>query len=276
MATMMATAREYISRMHWHWQNLNDAPDSSGSPWVHGRAWLHLGERRPDFRVEWLHGRLKLNAMLTLDRDERSVTLSVAIPGASYHLTADGLPAKLFARLPFRAWGRDRYNYEGSERAIGIRVFDSAVWWSIWEDDNDWRCSDPKWIRGRLGLNDIAKFLFGKETYSTTVVETRDVRIPMPEGAYDGVATRDIARWSRPRLPKMFHRTRMSVNIDIPKGIGVPGKGENDYDMGDDAIYAQSTTCSTIEEAIGKVVASALRTRMRHGGSHTFTPSEVP
>jgi hypothetical protein len=61
------------------------------------------------------------------------------------------------------------------------------------------------------------------------------------------------------------------TQVDIPGGIGMPGKGENDYDIDDDAVYGLSSSESTIEGAIGKVVASVLGTRMKRSGHHGWT-----
>jgi hypothetical protein len=50
----------------------------------------------------------------------------------------------------------------------------------------------------------------------------------------------------------------------------VPGKGENAWDCGPDGIFAMSGLGRTVEEAIGHVVAAALRDRHRRGHDHAY------
>lgn len=258
--------------MHFHWQNLSDTPGRERRGFWYGRAWLHLEENgRRVVRFEWCHGKPGLALELRLDRDDREACLHVAGLGFSYHLGYDGLPAWLLARLPF-SHNRTRYKYEGSERNIGVRVFDNAVWLSFWQDAMSWQHDDPWWYSGRLGLDDIANAIFGKVKYSTRDLEVRDIEIPMPERSYAAKATRQLARWTRPRWPwRPFSKERISVTVDIPGGIGMPGKGENSYDCGPDALFGMGTNAQTVEDAIGNVVASVFRTRLKYGGKHTYS-----
>jgi len=136
---------------------------------------------------------------------------------------------------------------------------------------HSWHSKTPRW---RYGHFDLADFLIGRRDMRWESVSKQDVSIPMPERWYDAtVEIRDHVSW-RKRLPWLTRRVRCA-NIDIPGGIGVPGKGENAWDCGDDAIFAMSCSADTVEDAIGKVVASVLHDRKRRGGSYLFTPSEA-
>jgi hypothetical protein len=156
-----------------------------------------------------------------------------------------------------------------SGRSFGIRFFDSAVWWDLGSDDYGWTKGRPKWKDGSwrpLGFN--------MRTTDPVVVETREVLVPMPERSYRGTATVTEAYWGYAKLPRFFHDKRRHVDINMHDGeqVGVPGKGENSWDCGDDAIFGMSTAERTPEDAVGKLVASALRTRRKHGWS--YAPSE--
>lgn len=267
--------REWLERHAFHWQNLNDGDfgdyDMKRAGWVHGRAWLNLLAddehwRGPRINVEWSHGKLKLSAQLNFNRDEREVMLNIGIPGASYYVTLQGVPASLLDRLPFKA-RRTEYSYMGSHRSIGFRVFDGALWLSLWEDMHEWRSSDPKWWRARIGLDDIADFLFGKVEYSTETIEERDVEIPMYEGVHQAQAKRTLSKWTRPRWPwKPFSKERVGVSIDIPKGIRTNHKGP---------LFGISTPAKTIAEGIGHVVSSVLRTRGQYVSKKSYEDGPI-
>lgn len=249
--------------MRFHWQNLSDAPGRERRGFWHGRAWLHFG-RRSVAKIEWTHGKLGLALTLDFDRSEREAHIHVAAPGFSYYVGAEGLPARLFNALPFK-YRRTEYNYMGDHRSIGVRFFDGKLWWSLWEDRHEWRHSDPKWMSGSF---DFVKALLGDTDYSRRVIEERDVMIPMPEKSYPAKAKLEVATWIRSRWPwGPFSKRGTYVQIDIPGGIGIPGKGENSWDCGDDALFGLSTKARTIEDGIGHVVASALSTRRKYGWS---------
>lgn len=254
-------------------QNLNEKPgDVLGSIWKHGRAWLHRvvdGESKwpPLATFEWSHGRTSLAATLHFNGGEREVTAHLAVPGGSYCATFV-MPRWLVERLPWKAHGR-KGGWDGVDRNIGIRVFDGAIWLSLWEDGMSWRSDDPWWTRATIRLDDL---LLGKAKYATREISKREVKVPMPEGSYDATATLEHATWTRPRWPwRPFSKELLRVKIDVPKGIGHPGKGENSYDCGPDATYGISTPARTVEEGIGKLVASVLRDRVRYGGGHADT-----
>ena len=226
-------------------------------------------------RAEWLHGKLGLAFELNFARDEREIQVHVAGPGFSYYLALAGIPSWLLDRLPFK-FHRTEYNYQGSDRSIGFRVFDAAVWVSIWEDRMEWRHTDPWWMNGRLGLDDVADLLFGKVKYSSREISKSEVQIPLPEKTYPATITIDASSWIRPRWPwAPFSKFRIGSDIKIPGGIPIPGKGESDYDIGDDAVHGFTSPAQTVEAAIGNVISSVLRTRMCRGGRHLMNGQEA-
>jgi hypothetical protein len=117
---------------------------------------------------------------------------------------------------------------------------------------------------------DFADFLLGDRVHSEEVlIRQPKLKIPMPEGTYDASAKLTRGTWKRPRWP--FPLVVMRVSIDIPDGIPIPGKGENSWDCGPDATYGTTGPASSIEEAVGDLVARTLETRKRRGGSADYS-----
>ena len=184
----------------------------------------------------------------------------------SIYLNAD---TPLLCRL------RDSLAPKYDEREISLHVSPkgnrTTVRWLLWHSTSSWSSRTPRW---RCGSFDLADSVLGRREMRWETVSTQIVSIPMPERTYEAtIEIRDHVSW-RKRLPFWTKRLRCA-DVEIPSGIGFPGKGENSWDCGDDATYGMSCGAETVEEAIGKVVASVMRDRMRYGGSHEFTPSEV-
>lgn len=258
------------------WQNLTDGVRSL---FEHGRAWLNRtadGEARwpPILKIEWSHGARVHGAALQLDfdREDREITLHVKAPLLFSYFVTVSMPRMLVDGLPWSYPNRGEYG--GWDRTIGVRVFSGAIWFSFWEDGMDWRSSDPKWMRRTIHVDDL---VFGKSKHESHELEAREVVIPMPERAYKGTAKLTRDTWTRPRWPwRPFSREIALVHIEVPGGIGKPGKGENDWDCGPDATYGITVPAVTIEDGIGKLVASVFRDRRRHGGGYGDTGGHDP
>ena len=206
-----------------------------------------------------------LGASVGVRDDEDPVSMSLHFWPMSLYASFETRRTKAFAKR-FTGWrtGEDRelsVTFGGSDRTV--------LRWSLWMSDSEWRGDDPKWRRGWLSLVEV---VLGKRQFRWEPKSTTDVLVPMPERSYPAtVELRDHVSWYK-RLP--FFETRMGhANIEIPGGIGHPGKGENAWDCGDDATYAMGCPADTVEDAVGKVVASVLRDRKRYGGTYEFTPS---
>lgn len=257
----------------WHWQNLNERRDGEGHPFFHGRAWFRFGEREYPVQVEWVHGSKRFGITVDLDRDEgREILLQLSVPPVSYFVGFPG-PRWLFDRLPF-SFGRKEFRYAGGDRSIGVRIFDSSIWWSLWEDKMESRSSDPRWMHGNVGLDDLAHFLFGKTKREEKVLEEHDVVIPLPERGYPAKVRIEASTYTRERWrwwPILDRRLYATIELEKPPVI--PGKGENSYDCGDDAIYSMSCSVGphdSIEEAIGKYIAAVLKYRRKRSGSYVY------
>lgn len=152
------------------------------------------------------------------------------------------------------------------ERRLELRFFDWGVWWNVWWRDDYTSSRDPRWRRGSWHYLDT---LLGRQKYSEETLVEREVVIPMPEGTYPAKLKLDRDTWRRARWP--WPRVVMRAKIDIPKGIPVPGKGDNSWDCGADATFGMTFPSSSVEHAIAHVVESCLKTRTRYGGALDYS-----
>lgn len=273
--------------MHTHSQNLNDRPDgSTGTILAHGRAWLHteIG-RRATFGVSWLAGWRHIGVELTVGDEESDLHVHLGLGpfaalgvlallwGGHFIWAALLLPFAIWtvwfnveALVPYDALAFGRFEYgrmagkprrEG--RTISLQWHHGALWWTLWMDQDVWSSTDPKWRRGSFNPVD---FLLGRHEFSRTEIETRSVRVPMPEGDYEATGMLELATWTRPRSPFTKRLTRATVEVET--GIPHPGKGTASYNCGEDRMYSITTPARTIEEGVEKFVAAVLDKRKRY------------
>lgn len=253
-----------------HWQNLNDKPGGrTGSPIRHGRAWLHAGRRR-EARIEWVLGKLDFSLAVAFSGDE-DIHGHVCLPlVALYWGLESPLASWVARRLSYSHTSRTYKDKAGApmvfydETRCGVSIHDWTIRLQPWTLDMEWNSKDPWWKRG-VSLN-IPDFLLGSPKHTQRVLEKLPVLVPMPERAYAGTCKVIERAWKRSRWP--FPTRLITTSIDMNEGeqIPFPGKGENSWDCGEDAIYGFSTPARTPEEAVGKLVASVLESRRRHGG----------
>jgi len=234
----------------------------------HGRARLHLGERT-SIRFEWGHGKtaggsFALMLYLAGGDSGRELSFRVGVPFlCGYFLTCD---SSAFARwMPHQLmWFQNvqRYVRIPVKRQIGVRFFDWILWVSLWEKSMEWNKSDPKWWSFRVNVPDV---LLGREKQleKTVIDEGHDV-ITMPEAdyPYDYAVVRSV--FKRPRWKR---RVTVRVEMELSTPIPVPGKGENDWDMGDDAIYSITFGDGvTVQQALARLREDTMRDRVKYGG----------
>lgn len=245
-----------------HWSNENDLPQGGTGPaWRAFRAFWYKSDNHgaSALRIEWYTGRHASSTGLEYTRDYSE----------DEHGWYVGLRRLfgLYITLPAKSQG-SRYDC----RYYGISIHDWAVWFKFGGTD-DWSNKDPWWWSFNF---QIADFILGdSKMVETELSKTREA-LPLPEGPVAVDVTLKYCVWRRPRWPWAIHRVyRAEVEPVDPDGIGVPGKGENAWDCGDSSIQSLCLVARTVEEALGSVVATVLRTRMRHGGSHEHTPAET-
>ncbi len=230
-----------------------------GSFWSH-----HMVERgRRNTTIQWW-----------LHRDGRpgsSVYLEIAVPCSSWfavRLRLGGDERELLFSLAFLRLGV--WLGFGVPALRGVRpqewelsTYEGVVRLELGADPDSWSRSEPWWRRWRV---EPAEVLFGRMRHSDRVVSHTETSIPMPERAYPCVVTLKDERWQRARLPWAAKKLRRA-HVEIDKGVPVPGKGENAWDIDDDAIFSSTFPAETVEQAIAGVVESAMKSRRRYGGS---------
>lgn len=147
-----------------------------------------------------------------------------------------------------------------------LSVHDGAIWWKFMAPVHYWSNKTPKWKDGRFHVDDL---LFGKSVCSKKYITQQEIEIPMPEKAYKAIATLIEVTWKRSRW---FSKTIKKVDIEMIKNeqIPIPGKAENSWDCGDDAVFSSCAPAETIEDGIGQFVTSILKTRMKRMGKHRW------
>lgn len=256
--------------MHFHWQNLNEKPAGRrGTGLRHGRAFWHFEHGR--VHCEWVLGRLGFH--LGFEANDEGVLFTLDVPLATLYLGVEDF--KWLRRLQPKEYRATTYPplapgyWTPKHRRSQIAIHGGGLWFTLWGDPDSWTRRLPWWSAG-VHL-DFRDFLFGRAAYSKRVLSVTETVVPMPERAYPCTVTLEESTWTRPRW---FPLRRLFAEVDVPGGIVHPGKGENSYDIDDDATYSLSCGASTVEEAVAAMVKSVMRDRRRHGGSVNWQPRE--
>lgn len=241
--------------IRWSSQNLNEkAGVVVGSMWRHGRGWLWLGSNC--IGLEWSFLAASSSGISIDLGGEDEFSLSIRVNRLF------GLYLSLSQLLP-RRWTRNWKWWDWSwGREFGISIHDGSIWFSIFNDTTGWS-SQNSWQEFNFHYVD---FLFGRMQSLTRLLDTGEITIAFPEGNYQVKYKKELRRWWRPRWP-FGKKTVIKFALDIDdKPIPVPGKGENSWDIDDDAIYSMYVCASTLHGAIGELTQSVYRSRLNYGG----------
>jgi hypothetical protein len=250
MATLLDGAWGWLS-----WQNLNE--DRKGDPkgWpYHGRAWLHLNKGVvASYNFSWhLWSRFCGVSFKVRPDCEGTFAASVALPPFAFWFNVDArgwlrkLADKVVALQPSDMG--DKVTWSGRE--LSLRVHDTAVWWNVWVCDHGWTSSRPRWRDGSfhpLGRN--------MRQGEPRVIEERDALIPMPERAYRATVRLEETRWGWTRLPRFLDKKTTSAEVKMYPGEEIPHRG--------DATFSQYSPAASVEDAVGRMVATVLKNRRR-------------
>lgn len=252
-------------RIHFHWQNLNDKPGGrQGWGLRHGRAWLRV--LSGGINVCWsFFGRGSGGCSVRATQSEEiGFRYHVGVPFLfAFFVTVYGGPFAAVAR-----WLLKRSNAGYDDRDTSLRFHDWAMWWTVWRDPHSWS-SDVPWYRE--GSFHIDRFLLGDRQYSERTLSVTPTAVAMPEATYEASVRLFEATWKRPRW---FALRIVRAEVKVPSGIPFPGKGENSWDCGEDAVFGQTSNSATVEAAVASIVESVLRSRRRYGGSVNWKPSK--
>jgi hypothetical protein len=272
-------------RLHWFRDKLGNARLSAyginesarkkpGSlPW-HARLWINI--MRLELAVEWsICRRAGAAFMFHIGEDDMpNMGINLGIPfimnlwvSLAHSVIKPLVPTVKRRRYEYSEEvghyvNSDRYWDMPITRRIGFKIFDGRLWielWSDWMDDGNNR----PWQSLVWSPTD---FFFGRARYSQrTVLHEELVMLVMPEGRYEGTLTMWEAQWKRPRWP--LATKAQKVSIEVADGIPIPGKGENDWDIDDDAIHEICVNAGSAQEGIRKLYDAVMRDRIKYASA---------
>jgi len=234
--------------VYWHSQNLSeDKFGRTKALWRHGRGWLRMPWATLGF--EW------------------------SVPTHFWHVGFDlgGGDSELFSTQfacgLFALW----FHYEPvkwrvvRDRSYQIAFHNGGMWVRCGTNRwGDWHKGQPWWMDWHF---DPLDFLFGRQKHRERDLEAVETLVPTPEGGVLATVRLFESTWERRRWPWWpLTRCLDRAEIELREPIPVPGKGENSWDCGEDAIYSLTCPARTVSEAVAAVVESYTRTRERHGG----------
>lgn len=242
--------------MHTHL--INDNRDKNdrivGSALWNGRGYIYFnsegGWQSKQLGLQWCLGKHARHTMLQMNTSfvfERELHFNIGLWGLFCLFFSITHPI-------FPHWKEDR--------TTGIRIFDNAIWIDIWVNENEWRRDWPFWKKThRISPADI---LLGRPEHCEGEVSEHQVMVKMPEGEYPAKVKMFTSTWKRPRWPFAKRLRRADIEPETP--IPLPGKGENSWDMDDDATYSMTCPAESPEEAAIRLAASVIRDREKYGG----------
>ncbi len=199
--------------------------------------------------------------------DSEKWQVAVAFPPVALWIGVEAFGLWKPQRKHIFSWDDNREVWLTDEREFQIAVHHWTVWLTLWGRLHEWQTVDPWWIRG-VSLN-LPDFILGRSRFTERVVGEFDVTIPTPEGTYQGRATITHCTWKRPRW---VAHSRTGTRVTIMNGIPFPGKGENSWDCGLDALWGYGCESTKPEAVIARGVQLALENRRRYGGSVEWKP----
>lgn len=149
-------------------------------------------------------------------------------------------------------------DYNSGEREIYIGAGNWTLRWRLWAYPYEGK---RQWNQGWFNLPD---FLFGRQKYSESPRQAFEGLVGMPEGFYKATVELYIATWKRPRWPWSTSVGRSSVEVE--GGVPVPGKGDNSWDLDDDALFASTGDATSVHEAVAEFRESVMRDRLSYAG----------
>lgn len=204
---------------------------------------------------------------VTLDADDSAIRVKAAAgPWLSIKIPIPGKLRERLAALVLR--GVPHRPYDDAD-VFAVSFHHGSVWWSIGHTPDAWSSTTPRWRHGSWNLVDA---LLGKTKRTREVLGEHEVDVPMTEGTYRWKVALFKDTTSRPRWP--FPSSWRGIEAEALEGqqIPFPGKGENSWDCGPDALFAISAEGRTLADGVTKVVSAVLNNRLRYGGSLTYRP----
>lgn len=263
---------------------INLFPDAVGEPRVYSFTINYSARKTPGARpwygafflywpgnhasIGWKLGARRLAAHLRLDdTGDEHLTLHLAFPflGAfwlslsrcSRLLQLLGLTWAQVREKPSRDW----------LRSIGFTFRHGTFWIDPWINPDEY----DKGRRHTLTIN-LADLLFGRPRVKVTTLACHGAVVQLPEGGYPATVRLYTATYKRPLAFRPW-RVVPRFDIEVEDGIPIPGKGDNSWDMEDDAVYEVSGAGDSVETAVAAIRAAIMQSRERYGGQD-WTPDD--
>lgn len=216
--------------------------------------------------LEWCIDNRRWGLGLTWQREDpysgdRDYLVTARIGPLSVYLSYNGPRERL-----------DR-NYKAGVKSVkyGLEISSRGIYLYLGKNPWEWSRSDPWWWEIAIHPRDL---LLGRLKYSSRVIGFGSYAMDMPEGYYRANVTMERATWRRPRWPWWpFTKavTRADINLDPP--IPVPGKGENSWDIDDDAVFDSMAPAESPEQAIRELREHVMETRRKYA-SEDWVPDK--
>lgn len=228
-----------MKNLRWHRQNLNEG----GSGFWDGRAWLDI--KQIEFCFNWSFGKFARHCGLYIGIGGKDgITLHVGIP----YVINLWLSADLGLSLPYE------------EYQTGVTAFEEFIWIFVWKYEFE---SRKAWLYWTI---DWKKLLLGKQSYEKVELESFRSHLVLPEGDYPCTIKLSRSTWKRPRW-KAIVKDYATFIPDKP--MAIPGKGEDIWNMDDDAIMETSRRLEkgqTVSDLANEVARDVAKHRERYGG----------
>lgn len=234
------------------------------------RIWFNRtgpGERYdPIGSVEIGTGRRCVGARLRINEDRDSpVSAMLGLGLVSIYLGSESRLAQRVAELARPILGKDFYGRGDATLGAELYGIDGDAIARIYLGSTDDDRGGPSYY---WNLKDI---LLGANHYTKGEGPPERRYLYMPEGKYLIELRKNESTWKRPRWPWKTTSNSYSWEViageDGRKGIPVPGKGENSYDIDEDAIYGGGCPGYNADDALGHILGSAMSSRSRYGGT---------
>ena len=276
--------REGSTFIYGYSQNLNDGwadqkVKTLGPMWKQGRAWQRIGEM--SIRSEWnIFGKSSTGISYTFADDEDDIQFHLAIYGLfAFWLSFNNLP---FLHAAFREI-RSNFGYE-----TGIRFFDGAIWVDVLHNDmwgsgtmwnwmprgiNFWKGLSYKdynnWHGFSFSIHYIDILLGSRKRNFENIGDPVELyAVIEPDTTLLGKSYKVIIQmqkewWTRPRWFSTKPSIYGDVKCDPP--ISEPGKGESDWDLGDNDLMGGGFHGSDPQLVLENVIASVMKQREKYG-----------
>lgn len=226
---------------------LDSKSDSQGRSALPRQAAVIVGGERARIRFDYHLRSSTLGAYVRTDNNDAAASVVVNLPGIGGSVR---LESKLLRHVRDLAVGA---SLDWSEGGLHLH----------WQPD----------ARGRNCL-DLAELALGKLCQEQHTRLTVATELRLPEGNYPCVVSLlDVATW-REQAPKATRKEFVAAEVRFAVAPKYPGKGENDYDQGDDFVSESYLPgVGSVGDALANVYGNVMRVR-EHRASIGWQPKD--